>query len=118
GAPVLVVVALRARRLPALLVAAAAIALVAAAMVLSRSRGAWVATALATAAILPGVWRARQVAWQRSLEPARGRRPRAVHELAGIPGGGRALVRRAVVIGIAVVAGIAAAVTLPNTLNW
>jgi hypothetical protein len=115
GIPVLLLVTFRARRVVGVILGAIAIGLVSAAIVLSRSRAAWVATALAVGSIVPlglGAWRTIGVG---------GRAPssrRATDEAASKPATRAALVWRGTVLSIAAICGIAAAIILPNTLNW
>ena len=96
---------------------AVAAALVAAAIVLSRSRAAWLAIALASLSILPIVIRLWRDAHQSG--PAEGSGSRATpRPPAGAPTGSRVILLRATIVGLAAVAGVCAAITLPNTLNW
>jgi hypothetical protein len=69
-------------------------AVIAAALVLSRSRDAWLAIAVGTIAVAPALWRTRA----RWFTPGLG--------------------ARAAAIGAALVIGGTAAVVVPNTLNW
>ncbi|GEM_PF-193854 len=134
GLPPLVLCALRARRAGGMLIGATAIGIVAAALVLSRSRAAWIATALAAASVLPGArsaWRASRAHRRRRDGPADGRRSRpatrvesparggrrAGSDAAGSLRGRQVARRSAVLVGSALL-GVGLAVRLPNTLNW
>lgn len=93
GTPVLVYLALRARRRGGALVAVLGLALVSAAVVLSRSRAAWLALLLTTVLLLLGTfWRWRMI--------------------------GPTAERRAMLLGAAVAAAVVAALFLPNALEW
>lgn len=94
GLPLLACVALRARVAAGALAAALGTAVVAAVLVLSRSRGAWLASAAALLPLAVGMWRARR-----------------------LPGARAARWRTALVV-LAAAAGATAALTLPNTLAW
>ena len=92
--PLLVVAAVGARRRLSSAIATAALALVSAVLVLSRSRAAWLALAACVLVLLPGVWRAR-VRWN----------------VVGM--------RRRLLSNVGVVAlTVAGAVFLPNSLDW
>ena len=93
GTPVLVYLALRARRRGGALVEVLGLALVSAAVVLSRSRAAWLALLLTTVLLLLGTfWRWRMI--------------------------GPTAERRAMLLGAAVAAAVVAALFLPNALEW
>jgi O-antigen ligase len=94
GMPLVVGLALRARAGRGALLAALGAGVLATVLVLSRSRGAWLAAAVAAAPLAVGFWRARQLP---------GVRPR--------PG-------RAALLSVAIAGGVAAALLLPNTLSW
>ena len=106
GIPVLAATVLRARGPLAVAAGGVAAALGSAALLLSRSRAAWVAAALSLACVAPGAWRAWRAArhWPRSERQSAG----------GIAGLGP---RCAVILGGAAI-GVCAALLLPNTLNW
>lgn len=106
GIPALFASVLRARRAIGVAAGGVATALVSAALLLSRSRAAWVAVALSLAFIAPGAWRAWRAAphWPRGDRNAAG----------GIVNLGP---RSAVILGAAAI-GVIAAIVLPNTLNW
>lgn len=106
GIPALFATVLRARRPMGVAAGGVATALVSAALLLSRSRAAWVACALSFACIVPGAWRAWRAAphWPRSDRRAS----------PGIVGLGP----RSGVILVAAGLGVCAAILLPNTLNW
>jgi O-antigen ligase len=108
GVPVLILIVLRARHAAGALLGAMAIAIITAALVLSRSRAAWVATALALLCVLPAAWRG----W----ESLRTRVATAPRRQSGEPTPSVSL--RGTVALIAIAAGIVAAITIPNTLNW
>jgi O-antigen ligase len=108
GIPVLILIILRARHAAGALLGAMAIAIITAALVLSRSRAAWVATAVALLCVLPAAWRG----WE-SLRTHAATAPR---RLSGEPTPSVSL--RGTVALIAIAAGIFAAITIPNTLNW
>jgi O-antigen ligase len=94
GTPVVVLVALTARRGLGSLFGGIAMAVLAAALVMSRSRGAWLAViVLAVPVAVLGV-----ATWNRWCDAR--------------------TLRRLVVLGIASAAGVAAAILLPNELNW
>lgn len=92
--PLLVIAAVGARRRLSSVIATAALAIVSAVLVLSRTRAAWVALAACVVVLLPAVWRAR-VRWQ-----AVGMRRRLLLNL------------------LVVAATVGAAVFLPNSLDW
>jgi len=94
GGPLLVFTVLRARSALPMLGAAAGLVATAAALVLSRSRGAYLATAASMVPLVLGAWRAARL-------PG-----------AAFPAG------RALLVAAALGAGAAGAVTLPNTLEW
>lgn len=94
GLPVLILVALTARRGVNSLLSGIGVGVVSAALVLSRSRGAW----LAILALAVPVGILAIMTWSKWCEAR--------------------TLRRLFVIGIAAVAGAAAAILLPNTLNW
>ncbi len=108
GIPVLIMIVLRARRAAGALLGAVAIAIITAALVLSRSRAAWVATAVALLCVLPAAWRGWKTLRIRSATAPR--------RLSGEPAPSVSL--RGTVALIAIAAGIFAAITIPNTLNW
>jgi O-antigen ligase len=108
GVPLLIVIILRARRIAGATLGAMAIAIVSAALVLSRSRAAWVATAVALLCVLPAAWRG----WQ----SMRGRSSGMPRQPSGE--GPPSVSLRGSVAFAAIAAGIIAAVTLPNSLNW
>lgn len=117
GAPTLLLATVRARRAAGVILGALAAGLVAAAIVLSRSRAAWVAIALASLSILPMVvrlWRrTRQsgsaaVASSRTTSRTASRAPTTL----------RAVLFKTTIVGLAAVVGVCAAITLPNSLNW
>lgn len=117
GAPTLLLATVRTRKAVGVIFGAVAAALVAAAIVLSRSRAAWLAIALASLSILPIVIRLWRDAHQSG--PAEGSGSRATpRPPAGAPTGSRVILLRATIVGLAAVAGVCAAITLPNTLNW
>jgi O-antigen ligase len=113
GIPTLIIIVLRARRASSALLGALATAVVAAALVLSRSRAAWVATVVALLCVLPGAWRSWQTFHDGPRERTDGpsRRPQPLDDTPSLVG-------RGIFVFLAVVAGIVAAVTIPNTLNW
>ena len=92
--PLLVIAAVGARRRFSALVATAALAVVSAVLVLSRTRAAWLALAACVVVLLPGVWRARR-RWQ----------------VAGMR-------RRLLFNGAIVALTVAGAAFLPNSLDW
>lgn len=93
GTPALVHLALSTRRRTGALLAVLGLAAVAAAVVLSRSRAAWVALALAGGVLALGaLWRWRVM--------------------------GPSVVRRVAMLGGAVAAGVVGALLLPNALEW
>ena len=94
GGPLLVYTALRSRSALGTFGAAAGLAATTAALVLSRSRGAYLATAASLVPLAIGLWRAGR-----------------------LPGQGPGTVR-ALLVALGVGAGAAGALTLPNTLNW
>jgi O-antigen ligase len=108
GIPLLIIIILRARHASGALLGALAIAIVSAALVLSRSRAAWVATAVALLCVLPAAWRG----WN----ALRGRASGALRRPSGDASPSVGL--RGAVVFTAIAAGIIAAVTIPNTLNW
>jgi len=119
GIPTLLVATLRARRTPGVILGALATAVVAAAIVLSRSRGAWVATALAAASVVPTALRAWRMARGRGASGSASRsRAQQDKQPGAAPAPGGALVWRSAMIGLAAVGGVCAAIVLPNTLNW
>ncbi len=101
GLPLAVYVALAARRFAAAVGAVLAALALGAALVLSRSRGAWLAAAVAVAPVLIGLVRAVVLS----------RAP-------GAAGGWRLRPGRALLLAAAVGGGAAAAVRLPNALDW
>lgn len=118
GTPALIVAVLRARRAVAVALGAVAAVVVSAAVVLSRSRAAWVAAGLALLLILPGAWKGWMLSRENTAGP-RGPRSRAPAEGDwGVSGGLSSLRYRAVILAAATIAGVVAAVTIPNTLNW
>ncbi|MEP6492723.1 MAG: O-antigen ligase family protein [bacterium] len=94
GTPVVVLAALTARRGTGSLLGGLGLAIISAALVLSRSRAAWLAV-IALAIPAGGL---AVLTWKRWCEPR--------------------TLRRAVMLGIAVVAGAVAAIVLPNRLEW
>ncbi len=94
GTPVVALVALTARRGLGSIFGGIAMAIVAAALVMSRSRAAW----LAILVLAVPVGLLAMMTWSRWSEPR--------------------TVRRLVVLGVATVAGAIAAVVLPNHLEW
>ena len=92
--PLLVVAAVGARRRLPSIIATAALAVVSAVLVLSRTRAAWVALAACVVVLLPAVWRAR-VRWQ-------------------VVGMRRRLLLNLLIVAVTV----AGAVFLPNSLDW
>ena len=94
GTPVVVLVALTARRGFGSVFGGIGMAIVAAALVLSRSRGAWLAVIVLAVPVGALAW----MTWNRWCEPR--------------------TVRRALVLGASAVVGVAAAVLLPNHLEW
>jgi O-antigen ligase len=94
GTPVVVLVALTARRGVGSVFGAVSMAIVAAALFMSRSRGAW----LAVIALALPVGLLALLTWNRWCEPR--------------------TFRRLIVLGIAAAVGVAAAVFLPNRLEW
>ncbi len=119
GAPSLLVATLRARRTIGVLLGALAAVPFAAAIVLSRSRGAWVAVALALVSVLPIALRAWRLAQERAgSNDAHSRSgSRETVSLARRLGSGR-LARRTAMLLLAALVGAAAAVTVPNVLKW
>jgi O-antigen ligase len=113
GIPALIIIVLRARRASSAFVGALATGVVAAALVLSRSRAAWVATVIALLCVLPGAWRGWQTVHggPRATTDSQIRRRQPADD-------GPSLVGRGMLVFLAAVAGIFAAVTIPNTLNW
>lgn len=115
GIPALIIIVLRARRASGAILGAIATAIVVAALVLSRSRAAWVATAVAIMCVLPSAWRGWQSLRGRPRESSRERADgHARHASERVP----SVVGRGAVVVVAALAGICAAVTIPNTLNW
>lgn len=112
GLPTLIAVVLRARRMGSVALGALATTLTAAALVLSRSRGAWVATALAILSILPAAWRAYRM--NDESPPIRSGR----NFSSDVAPSGASVARRTALILTAAAIGVAGAVTLPNSLNW
>ena len=108
GIPVLIMIVFRARRAAGAVLGAMAIAIVTAALVLSRSRAAWVATAVALLCVLPAAWRG----WT----TLRLRAATAPRRQSGEPAPSVSL--RGTIALIAIAAGIFAAITIPNSLNW
>jgi hypothetical protein len=94
GVPLLVYAGLRARRALGVSAAAIGLAVTIAALVLSRTRGAWLATAASLPPLAIGLWRSRALA---------GRVPK---------------LKRLVVLGLGLALGAAGALTVPNTLEW
>ncbi len=94
GTPLLVGLSLRARSRRDAALAALATGALATVLVLSRSRGAWLAAAASAAPLLVGVWRARQLP---------GVRPK---------------LGRVLLLAVTLAGGAIAALKLPNTLEW
>lgn len=94
GTPALIFAMLTARRPGRLFAGALGTTVIAAVLVLSRSRAAWLALVVAACVAGPVAWRARS-AW---LNPV--------------------LIARSALLAIAMLAGIIGAVTLPNVLHW
>ena len=94
GTPALILCALTARRIAAFGLGAMALAVTSAGLVLSRSRAAWLALAAALTLMALAAW----------LTRSRWRDAR--------------LRRRGVALAIVVAAGVAGAITLPNSLDW
>ncbi len=94
GVPLLVGLSLRAERRRGAVLAAVGTAALATVLVLSRSRGAWLAAAASAVPLLVGVWRARRLP---------GVRPK---------------LGRVLLLVLALGGGTTAALTLPNTLEW
>jgi hypothetical protein len=94
GVPLLIWYTVTARRVIAVLSCAIGGAILAAALVLSRSRAAWLALLVVALLLAIPVWRATR---------------RATHVNAG---------RRLVALGVVAVTGVALALLLPNRLNW
>lgn len=94
GVPLLVGLSLRARLRRHAALAALGTAALATVLVLSRSRGAWLAAAASAPFLVVGLWRARQ--------------------LPGI----RPKIGRVLLLALALGGGATAALTLPNTLEW
>lgn len=94
GAPLIVWYAVTARRVIAVVLCSVASAIVAAALVLSRSRAAWLALLVIGALLAIPMWRAAR---------------RVPHADAG---------RRIVFLGTLAIVGVALALALPNHLNW
>jgi O-antigen ligase len=94
GTPVVALVALTARRGFGSVFGGIAMAIVAAALVLSRSRAAWLAVIVLAVPVGVLAW----ATWKRWCEPR--------------------TVRRALVLGASAAIGVAAAVVLPNRLEW
>ncbi len=103
GLPLAAYVALRARRLVAALGAVLTTLALGAMLVLSRSRGAWLAGAVAGVPFVIGLLRAAT---------------RARTAAGGVVGGWRLRPGRVVLLLSAVGAGAVAAIRLPNTLDW
>ena len=114
GIPVLLLVTLRARNAVGVILGAIAIGLVSAVIVLSRSRAAWVATALAVGSVVPlavGAWRTIGTGG-RATSGRRGA------DASSKPASRAGLMWRGSVLGLAAGCGVVAAIVLPNTLNW
>jgi O-antigen ligase len=94
GVPLLVGLSLRAERRRHAALAALGTAALATVLVLSRSRGAWLAAAASAVPLLAGLWRAR-----------------------ALPGV-RVKLGRVLLLALALGGGTTAALTLPNTLEW
>lgn len=94
GTPVVMLIALTARRGLGSVFGAVAMAVVSAALVMSRSRGAW----LAVLVLAVPVALLAMMTWSRWCEPR--------------------TFRRLIVLGVAAVVGLAAAIFIPNNLNW
>ena len=118
GLPTLLVVTLRARRALGVLMGALATAMVATAIVLSRSRAAWVATAIAAVTAVPIVLRARRQTYRPGRSPAGPRHGAPGNESIAGNLSGHVLALRSTLVGAAAVAGVCTAIILPNTLNW
>ena len=119
GAPGLLVATLRARRTIGVVLGALATVPIAAAIILSRSRGAWVAIALALVSVLPIAVRAWRVAQERGATAGGAGRggSRETVSLARRLGSGR-LARRTATLIVAALVGTSAAIMLPNVLKW
>jgi O-antigen ligase len=94
AAPVLVLCAVSARRSVGFLLGAVGLGVIAASQVLSRSRAAWLALAVSLGVVALGAWTTRR----------RWREPRTRRRLEGLLGGAAI--------------GAAAAILVPNTLEW
>ena len=94
GSPLIVWYAVTARRMIAFLLCTVASAIVAAALVLSRSRAAWLALLVVGVLFAIPMWRAAR---------------RVPHADAG---------RRIIFLGVLAIVGVALALALPNRLNW
>lgn len=94
GVPILIWYAVTARRAIAVFLCAIGGAILAAALVLSRSRAAWLALLVVAVLLAIPVWRAAR---------------RVPHANAG---------RRLIIIGIVAAAGVVSSLVLPNHLNW
>ncbi|HVZ77973.1 MAG TPA: O-antigen ligase family protein [Gemmatimonadaceae bacterium] len=94
GAPLLLVSAVRARRWITTVAASVTLAVVAAALVLSRSRAAWLALGACVVVLLPAIWHAR-LKWR-------------------VPG----MRRRIGIVALVTVGAVGLALVLPNKLDW
>jgi O-antigen ligase len=94
GVPLLVYAGLRARGALGTIAATLGLVATSGALVMSRSRGAWLATAASLVPLAVGLWRARRLA---------GRVPKTT---------------RLGLLGVGVVLGAVGSLMLPNTLNW
>ncbi len=103
GLPILAYLALSARRAAGTLAATAALAAATATLVLTRSRGAWLAAGVAIALFATGVWRAAAARCPEGRPPDDARRPR---------------LWLAPALGVIAAGAAVAAVQLPNTLDW
>ena len=113
GLPVLAYLALRARRAPEVAGATVAFAAAAAALVLTRSRGAWLAASVAALPFAAGLLRA--AAARRDERRRDGQPP---HPRTRPLGASRVRAARAPILVAAAAVAAVAAVRLPNALDW
>lgn len=113
GLPLLAYLAFRARSAGTAIVAAAMFAAAAATLVLTRSRAAWLASAIAAIPFLVGVLRAASARQALSHPPALGRVP-----ITGAARQDDIRLRRAAFLVLATALAALAAVHLPNALDW